>query len=64
MNQSIIILFIFMVGIGMGYSLHESKDKIEIHNEANKIFQEYQGTYMKTQFIDYNVTNISRIDLP
>jgi len=61
MNKSFILLFIFLIGIFTGYSLHETKDKIEIHEEANKIFRDYQDQ----QIQKYNTTyyNISRIDL-
>jgi len=62
MNQPIIILFIFLIGIITGYSFHDTKDKIEIHEEANKIFQEYQ----EHQIQRYNFTeiNVSGIDIP
>ena len=61
MNLSILILFIFLIGIFTGYSLHETKDKIEIHEEANKIFQDHENQ----QIQKYNLTyyNTSRIDL-
>ncbi len=43
-----IILFIFLIGIITGYSLHNTKEKIEIHEEATRIFNEYQ-----TNKVDY-----------
>jgi hypothetical protein len=61
-RSSVLIIFIFLVGMLTGYSLHESKEKIEIHQEALNIFNEYQENKIK----NYNFTtqyNISGIDI-
>jgi len=61
MNPNIII-FIFILGVIAGYSIHDSRDKIEIHEEANKICEDY----IFDNIIKYNTTeiqyNTSRID--
>lgn len=61
MNRSIIVLFIFIVGVLTGYSLHESKEKIEIHQEANRIFHEYQNEQVKKFISNLPMNNSSQI---
>lgn len=64
MNPAVVILFIFVIGVATGYSIHDSKDKIEIHEEANKIFQEYQDNRISRYNISIIQNDTQRIDLP
>ena len=66
MNPNIIIL-VFILGVIAGYSIHDSRDKIDIHEEANKICQDYiygQIEKYNIKEIQYNASNdiIMRID--